>query len=73
MLGSALKRTDEQEGKDGNDAPALVTRVPAAKEACVSDDVNPPLVAGEAAFFAGIGRHRQMPALKRAEPRAGLC
>jgi len=39
----------------------------------VSDDVNPPLFAGEAALLNGTGRQRRMNALKWAEPRAGLC
>jgi hypothetical protein len=39
----------------------------------VSDDLDPPLDAGEAAFLGGVGRRRRMKAVKRAEPRMGLC
>ena len=39
----------------------------------VSDDVNPLLDADEAAFLDSSGWQRWMKALKRAEPRVGLC
>ena len=39
----------------------------------VSDDVNPLLFAGEAAFLLGVGRRWRLKDLKWAEPRAGLC